>query len=59
MHSPSLCYGMEMRAYSMNSSLISCMVFKCKFSQTWFLFIVRVEGGSKINIVLLKLSIPM
>jgi len=59
MHSPSLHHGMEIGAYSINSSLISCVVFKCKFPQTWFLFIVHVEGGSKINIVFLKLSIPM
>ena len=59
MHSPSLRYSMEIGAYSMSSSLNSCMVFKCKFSQTWFLFIVHVEGGSKINIVLLKHFIPM
>jgi hypothetical protein len=59
MHSNSLFYGMEMVEYRKNSSLISCLVFKCKFSHTCFLFIVYVEGGSKINIVFLKISIHM
>jgi hypothetical protein len=59
MQYPSLCYGMEMGTYSVNSPLFSCLAFKCKFSQAWFLFIVEVEGGSKINIVLQKLPSRM